>query len=217
MGVELVEGKDQWDNHKVDHKTTAGLQQVDIYRRWMMILDRWCLTAAVLGALPASWVLRKGNVAIVNAVGNGVADDKAIYSYVPTMIRYYLNEEPLLKMYQPTSWQKTTKRKHVFKNIERMVIKTNAESSGYGMLMGSAATERRWKNTKTGAQIHGSLLRNPSSACRAIPCYMNGIKTQRDLRPMFYGPDGIEIVPGGLTRVALEGSTVGKLVAGWRQ
>ena len=107
----------------------------------MNFLIRLVLIRQHVGCAGIMSAYRKGNVAIVNAVGNGVADDKAIYTFVPAMIRYYLNEEPLLKNVPTYQLGKDEEREHVFKNIEKMVIKKTNESGGYGMLMGSAATE----------------------------------------------------------------------------
>ncbi|HEY6899313.1 MAG TPA: circularly permuted type 2 ATP-grasp protein [Puia sp.] len=217
MGVELVEGRDLVvDNHRVFMKTTAGLQQVDvIYRR----VDDDFLDPLVfqpdsmLGVAGIMSAYRKGNVAIVNAVGNGVADDKAIYAYVPAMIRYYLNEEPILKNVPTYQLGNREEREYVFPNMSRMVVKKTNGSGGYGMLMGNAASEEeigRYKEEilKDPRQYIAQPIINLSSA----PCYMNGrLKPRRvDLRPYaLCGPDGIQIVPGGLTRVALrEGSLV---------
>jgi uncharacterized circularly permuted ATP-grasp superfamily protein len=217
MGVELVEGSDLVvDNHRVYMKTTSGLQQVDvIYRRVDDdYLDPLMFNpTSALGVAGLMSAYRKGNVAIVNAVGTGVADDKAIYSFVPAMIRYYLNEEPVLKNVPTYQLGKEEEREHVFANIEQMVIKKTNGSGGYGMLMGSAATPEEIVDYKKEVlldprQFIGQPIINLSSA----PCYMNGKMQPRrvDLRPYaLCGPDGIEIVPGGLTRVALtEGSMV---------
>ncbi|HXB95798.1 MAG TPA: circularly permuted type 2 ATP-grasp protein, partial [Puia sp.] len=145
MGVELVEGRDLVvDNHRVYMKTTTGLQQVDvIYRRVDDdFLDPLVFQpGSMLGLAGIMSAYRKGNVAIVNAVGNGVADDKAIYSYVPAMIRYYLNEEPILKNVPTFQLGNADERAHVFGNMDRMVVKKTNESGGYGMLMGHTATE----------------------------------------------------------------------------
>src|SRR5882762_8040799 len=140
MGVELVEGSDLVvDNHKVYMKTTLGLQQVDvIYRRVDdEFLDPLVFNpSSILGVAGIMSAYRKGNVAIVNAIGNGVADDKAIYVYVPEMIKYYLNEEPILKNVPTLHLAKPDEQKHVLANINKMVIKKTNESGGYGMLMG---------------------------------------------------------------------------------
>jgi uncharacterized circularly permuted ATP-grasp superfamily protein len=217
MGVELVEGRDLVvDNQRVFMKTTEGLQQVDvIYRR----VDDDYLDPLVFNpdsSLGVSGILsayRKGNVAIVNAIGNGVADDKAIYAYVPEMIRYYLNEEPLLKNVPTYHLERPEERDFVLKNISTMVVKKTNASGGYGMLMGNSATDQELQDykkeiVKDPRQFIAQPIINLSSA----PCYINGKLQPRrlDLRPFaLCGPSGIEIVPGGLTRVALkEGSFV---------
>jgi uncharacterized circularly permuted ATP-grasp superfamily protein len=217
MGVELVEGSDLVvDNHKVYMKTTAGLQKVDvIYRRVDDdFLDPLVFDAnSRLGVAGIMSAYRKGNVAIVNAVGNGVADDKAIYTFVPAMIRYYLNEEPILKNVPTYHLGKDEEREHVFKNIREMVIKKTNESGGYGMLMGNAATEEEIIQYKAEVfQNPRQFIAQPIISLSSAPCYMDGKLQPRriDLRPYaLCGPGGIEIVPGGLTRVALkEGSLV---------
>jgi uncharacterized circularly permuted ATP-grasp superfamily protein len=217
MGVELVEGRDLVvENHKVYMKTTAGLQQVDvIYRRVDdNFLDPLVFEpASTLGVSGLLSAYRKGNVAIVNAIGNGVADDKAIYVYVPDMIRYYLNEEPILKNVPTFQLGKPDEREHVLKNIHKMVVKKTNESGGYGMLMGHAATETEIEDyTKEILKDPRQFIAQPTVSLSTAPCYMNGkVQPRRiDLRPFaLCGPEGIEIVPGGLTRVALrEGSLV---------
>ncbi len=217
MGVELVEGRDLVvDNHRVFMKTTTGLQQVDvIYRRVDEdFLDPLVFnpnsTLGVAGLLSA---YRKGNVAIVNALGNGVADDKAVYTYVPDMIRYYLNEEPILKNVPTHQLDNKELREYVFGNISNMVIKKTNESGGYGMLMGNAASDEEIARYMQVVQMETSqFIAQPIISLSSAPCYMNNKMQARrvDLRPYaLCGPDGIEIVPGGLTRVALrEGSMV---------
>jgi uncharacterized circularly permuted ATP-grasp superfamily protein len=217
MGVELVEGSDLVvDNHKVYMKTTLGLQQVDvIYRRVDDdFLDPLVFNpASKLGVAGLMSAYRKGNVAIVNATGNGVADDKAVYSYVPAMIKYYLNEEPILKNVPTYQLARQDEREVVFADIKNMVIKKTNESGGYGMLMGSAATDEEIVKYKEEVlKDPRQFIAQPIISLSTCPCYMNGILQPRrvDLRPYaLCGPDGIEIVPGGLTRVALrEGSMV---------
>ena len=217
MGVELVEGRDLVvDNHRVFMKTTVGLQQVDvIYRR----VDDHYLDPLVFNpdsALGVSGILsayRKGNVAIVNAIGNGVADDKAIYVYVPEMIRYYLNEEPILKNVPTYQLGNKDEQKHVMENINKMVVKKTNESGGYGMLMGHTATDQEIAEYKIEIlKDPRQFIAQPVISLSSAPCYINGkVQPRRlDLRPFaLCGPQGIEIVPGGLTRVALrEGSLV---------
>src|SRR6478735_877099 len=217
MGIELVEGRDLVvDNAKVFMKTTAGLKQVDvIYRRVDdEYLDPLVFNPdSILGVPGLYSAYRKGNVAIVNAMGNGVADDKAIYTYVPQMIKYYLNEEPILKTVPTYSMDNAEHFQHVFANINKMVIKKTNESGGYGMLMGHAATEKQVEEYKAEVVKNPrQFIAQPIISLSSVPCYINGKIQPRhvDLRPFaLYGPQGIEIVPGGLTRVALrEGSLV---------
>jgi uncharacterized circularly permuted ATP-grasp superfamily protein len=217
MGVELVEGRDLVvRDHKVFMKTTTGLQQVDvIYRRVDDdFIDPLVFNpSSVLGVAGLMSAYRKGNVAIINAVGNGVADDKAVYSYVPDMIKYYLNEEPLLKNVPTFGLDKPDEQAYVFENINKMVIKKTNGSGGYGMLMGHAASEAEIDEYKIEIlKDPRNFIAQPTISLSSAPCYMNGMLQPRrvDLRPYaLYGPDGISIVPGGLTRVALkEGSLV---------
>jgi uncharacterized circularly permuted ATP-grasp superfamily protein len=217
MGIELVEGRDLVvDNHFVYMKTTRGLQKVDvIYRR----VDDDFIDPLVfrpdsmLGVPGIYWAYRKGNVAIINAMGNGVADDKAVYAYVPDMIKYYLNEEPILKNVPTYRLELEENRKRVFENMDRMVIKRTNESGGYGMLIGNAATAEEMAVFKKAIiEDPRSFIAQPIISLSSAPCYINGSLQPRrvDLRPYaLFGPDGIDIVPGGLTRVALkEGSLV---------
>jgi uncharacterized circularly permuted ATP-grasp superfamily protein len=217
MGIELVEGPDLIvEDHKVYMKTTAGLQQVDvIYRRVDdEYLDPLVFNAnSLLGVAGLMNAYRKGNVTIVNAVGNGVADDKAVYVYVPDMIRYYLNEEPLLKNVPTYQLGNKEERAHVFENINNMVVKQTNGSGGYGMLMGHAATAEEIEAYKVEIMKDPrQFIAQPTISLSSAPCYMNGVLQPRrvDFRPFAVcGPGGITIVPGGLTRVALkEGSLV---------
>ena len=217
MGVDLVEGKDLVvDNAKVYMKTTAGLKQVDvIYRRVDDdYLDPLIFNPdSILGVSGIYYAYRKGNVAIVNAPGNGVADDKSVYPFVPHMIKYYLNEEPILKTVPTYAMDDPEQFKHVFLNIEKMVIKKTNESGGYGMLMGHAASEKQVEEYQKEVEKNPrQFIAQPIISLSSVPCFIDGKLQPRrvDLRPFaLYGPSGIEIVPGGLTRVALrEGSLV---------
>jgi len=217
MGIPLVEGRDLVvDNHKVYMKTTAGRQQVHvIYRR----LDDEYLDPlvfrpdSVLGVPGLISAYRKGNVAIVNAVGNGVADDKAVYAYVPAMIKYYLNEDVILPNVPTYSMEDREAREHVFANMENMVIKRTNQSGGYGMVMGDKASEEELKAVKEAIlETPREFIAQPIIKLSTVPCLIDGKLQPRhvDLRPYaLCGPAGIRIVPGGLTRVALrEGSLV---------
>ena len=217
MGIALVEGRDLLvDNHKVYMKTTIGLQQVHvIYRR----LDDEYLDPlvfkpdSILGVPGLMSAYRKGNIAIVNAVGNGVADDKAVYAYVPDMIKYYLNEETILPNVPTYGMEDKEKREYAFENIEKMVIKRTNQSGGYGMIMGNKASEKELEEVKKAIiDTPREFIAQPIIKLSTVPCFIDGRLQPRhvDLRPYaLCGPSGITIVPGGLTRVALrEGSLI---------
>lgn len=217
MGIQLVEGRDLLvNNQKVYMKTTAGLQQVDvIYRR----VDDEYLDPLVfnpnsaLGVPGLMSAYRKGNVAIVNALGNGVADDKAVYAYVPKIIQYYLNEEPILPNVPTYQMDNANERAFVIDNIQKMVIKETNQSGGYGMIMGNSASDEAIAKAILMIQDNPrNFIAQPIIALSTVPCFLNGVLQPRhvDFRPYaLCGPDGIQIVPGGLTRVALkEGSLV---------
>jgi uncharacterized circularly permuted ATP-grasp superfamily protein len=217
MGVPLVEGRDLVvDNHKVYMKTIYGLQQVHvIYRRVDDdFLDPLVFKPnSVLGVPGLVSAYRKGTVAVVNAMGNGVADDKAVYAFVPAMIKYYLNEEPILPNIPTYELTNEEVRQQVFKNIANMVIKRTNESGGYGMLMGNKASEKEIDDFKQAIEKDPrSFIAQPIIKLSTVPCFINNKLEARhvDLRPYaLCGPNGIKIVPGGLTRVALkEGSLV---------
>ncbi|MEO7312855.1 MAG: circularly permuted type 2 ATP-grasp protein [Chitinophagaceae bacterium] len=217
MGVELVEGRDLVvDNHKVFMKTTNGIKQVDvIYRRVDdEFLDPLVFNPhSLLGVAGLMSAYRKGNVAIVNAIGNGVADDKAIYAYVPDMIKYYLNEDPILKNVHTYRMENQDELEHTIANIQSMVVKKTNESGGYGLVMGNSATDEELAGCIKAIQEEPrNYIAQPIIQLSTVPCFINGKLQPRhvDLRPYaLCGPDGIEIVPGGLTRVALrEGSLV---------
>jgi uncharacterized circularly permuted ATP-grasp superfamily protein len=217
MGIPLVEGRDLVvDNHKVYMKTTKGLEEVHvIYRR----VDDEFLDPLVfkqdslLGVPGIISAYKKGNVAIVNAIGTGVADDKAVYAYVPQMIEYYLNETPILSNIPTYQLNNKEVQHHVFDNIQNMVVKHTNQSGGYGLIMGNKISEKDWNKAKKKIQAEGrNYIAQPIIKLSTVPCFIDGKFQPRhvDLRPYaLYGPNGIQIVPGGLTRVALkEGSLV---------
>lgn len=212
MGIELVEGSDLVvKNHYVYMKTTNGLKQVDvIYRRVDDdFLDPLEFNAeSVLGVAGIMAVYRKGNVNIVNAPGTGIADDKAIYIYVPDMIKYYLNEEPILKNIETYQLGRPDELDYVVKNIRDMVIKKTDGSGGYGMLMGHEASDDEIKDyIENVNKKPENFIAQPILRLSTAPCYIDGKLTPRciDLRPFaLSGRDGIDICPGGLTRVALK-------------
>ena len=192
-------------------KTTNGLKRVDvIYRR----VDDEFLDplefneSSTLGVAGIMAAYRKGNVNIVNAPGTGIADDKAIYIYVPDMIKYYLEEEPILKNIETYQLGKPEEYKHVANHIKDMVIKKTDGSGGYGMLMGHEATDEEIKDYLENVKKNpDNFIAQPILRLSTAPCCIDGKLSPRciDLRPFaLSGKDGIDITPGGLTRVALK-------------
>lgn len=216
MGVPLAEGRDLvCKNDKVYLKTTRGLRQVDvIYRRVDdNFLDPLIFRGeSILGVAGIINAWRAGNVALVNAPGSGIADDKAVYAYAPDIIRYYLGEEPILQNVPTYQMTDHHDRDYVFSNLERMVVKAVAESGGYGMLMGPSSTQRQRDELVAKVRENPrNYIAQPVVQLSRHVCYLDGELESRhlDLRPfVIYGRD-IEVVPGGLTRVAM---TKGSLV-----
>lgn len=216
MGVDLVEGgdlfvKDGW----VQMRTTQGLQRVNvIYRRIDdVFLDPVAFKSGSLLGVPGLMdVYRSGRVALANAPGTGIADDKVVYAYVPEMIRYYLAEEPLIPNIPTHLCWDDAAREMVLKNLETLVVKAANESGGYGMLIGpaSSASERASFAKKIQASPR-NYIAQPTVGLSQAPTLINSCFEGRhvDLRPyILYGRD-IHILPGGLTRVALrKGSLV---------
>lgn len=216
MGVELVEGSDLVVKDQVVYmRTTRGPRRVDvIYRRIDDdFLDPLAFRSdSMLGVPGIFQAYRAGNVAIANALGAGVADDKAVYTYVPELIRYYLDEEPILPNVETYRLEDPKERDHVLANLERMVVKAVGQSGGYGMLMGPSSTsaERAEFKAKILADPRGYIAQ-PVLRISTAPCFTEGRVQPRhvDLRPYILFGGKVDIVPGGLTRVALrKGSLV---------
>ena len=216
MGVELVEGRDLVivDGY-LKMRTTKGLERVDVlYRR---IDDDFMDPLAyrpdsVLGVPGLMEVYRAGRVALANAPGTGIADDKVIYAYVPRFIKYYLGEDAIIPNV-PTylCWEEKA-REHVLANLDKLVVKAANESGGYGMLMGHTSTrEEREKFRKLILANPRNYIAQPTLSLSRVPTIVDGRVEGRhvDLRPyILYGKD-IYVIPGGLTRVALrKGSLV---------
>jgi uncharacterized circularly permuted ATP-grasp superfamily protein len=211
MGVELVEGRDLVvvDGY-LQMRTTKGLKRVDVvYRR---IDDDFIdpLTFrrdSTLGVPGLMEVYRAGRVAIANALGTGVADDKVIYAYVPEMIRYYLQEEPILQNVPTYLCWREKDLNHVLANLESLVVKAANESGGYGMLVGTQSTlEQRQEFAEKIKANPRNYIAQPTICLSRVPTIVdrdfNGCHV--DLRPyILYGKD-IYVHPGGLTRVALK-------------
>src|ERR1700686_2309962 len=217
MGIELVEGRDLLVHDNVVYmRTTFGLQRVDvIYRR----IDDDYLDPLVfegnsaLGAVGLFNAYRAGNVAFANALGTGVADDKAIYAYVPKIIKYYLNEDPILENVETLLMSGAAQRDHVCQKLDQYVVKAVGESGGYGMLIGPHSTSEQRSEFRDRIMAEPrNYIAQPTINLSTAPCFVDGTIEPRhvDLRPyVVYGGENITIVPGGLTRVALrKGSLV---------
>jgi len=155
---------------------------------------------------------RAGNVALTNAIGTGVADDKAFYAYVPRLIKYYLGEDAILPNVETWQLSNPTERAHVLDRLDQLVVKAVGESGGYGMLIGphSTASEREEFRQRILADPR-NYIAQPTLALSAAPCFVDGCIEPRhvDLRPYILSGEKVTIVPGGLTRVALrKGSLV---------
>ena len=211
MGVELVEGTDLVvDLDHVFMRTTRGLQPVHvIYRRlddeWLdPIFGRQESLVGVAGLVNA---YRTGNVAIANGLGNGVADDKAVYALVPSIIKYYLDEDPILPNVPTYLCAVAEDRRYVLEHLRELVVKTVDASGGYGMLMGPDSTteERDAFRRRIEAQPR-AFIAQPVIALSVQPILDGGRlrRAHQDLRPFVLSGPEIHVTPGGLTRVALK-------------
>ena len=217
LGVEIVEGRDLFVAEEVVYmRTTRGPQRVDvIYRRVDDdFLDPLVFNpTSLLGVPGLMGAYLAGNVTIANAVGTGVADDKALYSYVPDIIRFYLKEEPLLQNVPTFRCREPAALSHVLANLGDLVVKEVNGSGGYGMLVGphASAAQREIFAAKLKADP-ANFIAQPTLALSTCPAsFDSGVSPRHvDLRPFaLSGTNGVKIVPGGLTRVALtEGSLV---------
>jgi uncharacterized circularly permuted ATP-grasp superfamily protein len=211
MGIELVEGRDLLVHDDIVYmRTIAGLQRVDvIYRRVDDdFIDPLAFRSdSTLGVAGLFNAYRAGNVALANAIGTGVADDKAVYAYVPSIIKYYMDEEPILPNAETYLLTDEAQRRYVLEHLGELVIKAVGESGGYGMLIGPHSTqaEREEFRHRIIAEPRNFIAQPTLSLSRA-PSLIDGRVEARhvDLRPyVLYGQE-ISIVPGGLTRVALK-------------
>jgi uncharacterized circularly permuted ATP-grasp superfamily protein len=211
MGVELVEGRDLLVNDNVVYaRTTSGLKRIDvIYRRIDddfvdHLIFRDDSSLGVSGLFNA---YRAGNVMIANALGTGVADDKAVYAYVPRLIRYYLSEEPILDNVETFLCREAKSLSHVLANLDKLVVKAVGESGGYGMLVGPHASkaEREAFAEKVKADPE-NYIAQPTIQLSTAPSFIDGAVEPRhvDLRPFILHGEETVIVPGALTRVALK-------------
>lgn len=216
MGVELVEGKDLFvkDNF-VFMRTTQGPKRVDvIYRR----VDDDFLDPLVfrpdstLGCAGLLGAYRAGNVTVSNAIGTGVADDKSIYPYVPKMIEFYLGEKPILNNVPTHMCRQPEDLNYVLDHLGELVVKEVHGAGGYGMLVGPAATQAEIEDFRRVLKAHPeNYIAQPTLALSTCPTFVDsGIAPRHiDLRPFVLSGKSVQMVPGGLTRVALkEGSLV---------
>jgi uncharacterized circularly permuted ATP-grasp superfamily protein len=216
MGIPLVEGRDLVvEDKSVWMRTTKGLRRVHvIYRRIDDdFLDPQTFRPdSLLGVPGLVDAYRAGRVSLANAPGNGVADDKVMYAYVPDMIRYYEGEEPIIPNVPTYLCWRDTDRQHVLQNLETLVVKAANEAGGYGMLVGPHSTkaEREAFAAKITAQPR-NYIAQPTLGLSRVPTLVGDQLEGRhvDLRPYILYGDDIRVVPGGLTRVALrKGSLV---------
>ena len=216
MGVELVEGQDLFvKDHFVYMRTTRGPKRVDvIYRRVDDdFLDPLAFRpTSTLGCAGLLDVYRKGNVTLCNAIGTGVADDKSIYPYVPKMIEFYLGEKPILNNVPTFMGRNPDELKYILANLKDLVVKEVHGAGGYGMLVGPASTKAEIEDFRKAVVANPSgYIAQPTLSLPTCPTYVEkGIAPRHiDLRPFVLSGKKVQMVPGGLTRVALkEGSLV---------
>jgi uncharacterized circularly permuted ATP-grasp superfamily protein len=211
MGVELVEGRDLIVSERfVWMRTTQGFERVDvIYRRIDDdFLDPKIFRAdSVLGVPGLMDVCRAGHVALANAPGSGVADDKVVYAYVPSIVKYYLGEEMILPNVPTFICADPEDRKHVLANLPNLVVKTADESGGYGMLIGPHSTKA--EQAEFARRIEAEprkYIAQPTLSLSRVPTIIEGDFEGRhvDLRPYILHGEDTFVLPGGLTRVALK-------------
>jgi uncharacterized circularly permuted ATP-grasp superfamily protein len=216
MGVELVEGQDLFVKDQfVYMRTTRGPKRVDvIYRRVDddFLDPKVFRPTSTLGCAGLMQVYRAGNVAICNAVGTGVADDKSIYPYVPQMIEFYLGEKPILNNVPTFMCRKPDDLAYTLANLKDLVVKEVHGAGGYGMLVGPASTKAEIEDFRAALLANPSgYIAQPTLSLSSCPTYVeSGVAPRHiDLRPFVLSGRTVQMVPGGLTRVALkEGSLV---------
>ncbi len=216
MGIEMVEGRDLLVHDDIVYmRTTAGLRRVDVIYRRMDddFLDPLSFRPdSILGVPGLFYAYRAGNVTLANAIGTGVADDKAIYAYVPAIIRYYLGEDRILPNIETYLLLDESQRRYVLDHLEELVVKAVGESGGYGMLIGpQSSAEQREEFRRRILANPRNYIAQPTLALSRAPCFIDGRVEPRhvDLRPYILYGERVTLVPGGLIRVAL---THGSLV-----
>ena len=216
MGIEIVTGADLVvEKDRVFMKTTKGLKPVHvIYRR----IDDDFLDPKVfrpdslLGVPGLVEACRKGNVSLANAIGTGVADDKVVYNFVPDMIKFYLGEEAILPNVETFLSAVESDRQYILENLSNLVVKSANESGGYGMLIGPRATKDEIETFRRLIIANPrNFVAQPVISLSRLPTWCDGSMGGRhiDLRPFILSGEETRIIPGGLTRVAMqEGSLV---------
>ncbi|MCX7297641.1 MAG: circularly permuted type 2 ATP-grasp protein, partial [Hyphomicrobiales bacterium] len=212
LGVELVEGRDLFVKDEVVYmRTTQGPQRVDvIYRRVDDdFIDPLTFRAdSILGVPGLMSAYAAGNVTLANAVGTGIADDKAVYSFMPAIVKFYLGEEPLLKNVPTWRCREEEHLKYVLEHLPELVVKEVHGSGGYGMLIGPSASKIAIEQFRAKLKAEPkNFIAQPTLALSTSPtCVEEGVAPRHvDLRPfVLTGRNGVRIVPGGLTRVALK-------------
>jgi len=195
-------------------RTTRGPQKVDvIYRRIDDdFLDPLAFRAdSALGVPGLLSVVRAGRVTLTNAIGTGVADDKSIYPFVPDMIRFYLNEEPILHNVPTYQCRHPHELDHVLNHMQDLVVKETHGAGGYGMLVGPAATRSEIEAFKERVRSRpDQYIAQPTLALSACPTFVeSGVAPRHiDLRPFVLSGQRVRMVPGGLTRVALKAGSL---------
>ena len=216
MGIELVEAPDLFvRDSRVFMRTTEGPQRVDvIYRRIDdEFIDPLAFRAdSLLGVPGLLSVYRSGGVTVANAMGTGVADDKSVYPYVPDIIRFYLDEEPILNNVPTYMLRDPEDLKYTLDNLADLVVKEVHGSGGYGMLVGPASTKKEQEDYRARVlETPSGFIAQPTLSLSTCPTYVeSGVAPRHvDLRPFVLSGEDVTVVPGGLTRVALtEGSLV---------
>lgn len=211
MGIELVENSDLVvENGVVKMRTTKGFERVDcIYRRIddVYLDPNYFNKASLLGVPGLFDAYKKGNITVANAFGTGVADDKVVYAYVPKMIKYYLNEEPIIENVETYLCREPKAMAYVLENIEKLVVKEANEAGGYGMLIGPKSTREEQDMFRLKIKNDPkNYIAQPTISLSTSPCIIENEVCGRhvDLRPyVIFGRD-IHVTPGGLTRVALK-------------
>ena len=211
MGAPLVEGRDLVVHENMVYmRTTTGLKRVDvIYRR---VDDDFIdpLTFrrdSALGAAGLFNAYRAGNVVICNAPGTGVADDKAVYAYVPQIIQYYLGEDAILPNIETFLCREPAQLSHVLANLDKLVVKAVGASGGYGMLVGPHSTKAQQSEFAAALRANpDNYIAQPTIQLSTAPCLVDAEIEPRhvDLRPFILSGEKIIVTPGALTRVALK-------------